>query len=503
MHFIIEYAIQNTLIAALFAVIVYFVTRVWRNPPIAHLLWLLVLLKLIAPPLVALHWFPATMTRELTVPAPSFFADEGLSNQNPSPPGETSRQPSALRMLTPNHALEEASIAASVVPFWRRALRIVVMGWIIGSIVMAVVTLVRVIRFDRRVRGTLPASGSIQRLSDHIAGKFEIRSPPDIRYCQGIAVPLVWCVGRHPVILLPTKMIQEFDRIQIGMVLAHELAHVRRRDHWIRFAEMLITVLYWWNPVVWAVRPQLHQNEDLCCDAWVRWAFPGSTQRYAEVVLKTAESLRPAQVTARLLPASPFLRSLSLRTRIQMILESRFTPRLSNRTACVAFVLAAFVLPCFFQARNARAAEGQVVAKSPEAKPQPPATSEFPYQVEFEQGATKFADGDDITILEIRGTEKTFVRGNLYWIRGTYKLKSQPKAMLAAYTTAKRREDAKSRSWKFQTMNLEKGSGTFTLFLPMACEGWPHVSFYADGHGIGGNYFGTGDSVLRKWWGSN
>ena len=88
MHFIIEYAIQNTLIAALFAVIVYFVTRVWRNPPIAHLLWLLVLLKLIAPPLVALHWLPATMTRELTVPAPSFFADEGLSNQNPSPPGK-------------------------------------------------------------------------------------------------------------------------------------------------------------------------------------------------------------------------------------------------------------------------------------------------------------------------------------------------------------------------------------------------------------------------------
>lgn len=33
----------------------------------------------------------------------------------------------------------------------------------------------------------------------------------------------------------------------------------------------------------------------------------------------------------------------------------------------------------------------------------------------------------------------------------------------------------------------------------MACEGWPHVSFYStnDGEGFGGNYFGTGESVLK------
>lgn len=35
-------------------------------------------------------------------------------------------------------------------------------------------------------------------------------------------------------------------------------------------------------------------------------------------------------------------------------------------------------------------------------------------------------------------------------------------------------------------------------------DGWPHVSFYpADGgESFGGNYFGTGDKVLEKWWGS-
>ena len=59
-----------------------------------------------------------------------------------------------------------------------------------------------------------------------------------------------------------------------------------------------------------SIRRQIHQAEDLCCDAWVRRAFPDCTRRYAEVVLQAAESLSASQLGARLLPASPFLRSL-------------------------------------------------------------------------------------------------------------------------------------------------------------------------------------------------
>jgi hypothetical protein len=38
----------------------------------------------------------------------------------------------------------------------------------------------------------------------------------------------------------------------------------------------------------------------------------------------------------------------------------------------------------------------------------------------------------------------------------------------------------------------------------MTIRGWPHVSFYpvSGGEDFGGNYFGTGDFVLKQWWGS-
>ena len=34
-------------------------------------------------------------------------------------------------------------------------------------------------------------------------------------------------------------------------VLAHELAHLRRRDHWVRRLEMVAAVFHWWNPLFW------------------------------------------------------------------------------------------------------------------------------------------------------------------------------------------------------------------------------------------------------------
>jgi hypothetical protein len=55
-----------------------------------------------------------------------------------------------------------------------------------------------------------------------------------------------------------------------------------------------------------------------------------------------------------------------------------------------------------------------------------------------------------------------------------------------------------------QKITVNKGEGTFSLFLPVTIRGWPHVSFYPveGGEDFGGNYFGTGDFVLKQWWGS-
>src|SRR5262249_8763159 len=56
----------------------------------------------------------------------------------------------------------------------------------------------------------------------------------------------------------------------------------------------------------------------------------------------------------------------------------------------------------------------------PARKTDRPTTSEFPFAVRFEQGATRFLKGDHISIVEVRGTADTFSPGHLHWIKGTY-----------------------------------------------------------------------------------
>ncbi|REK19399.1 MAG: hypothetical protein DWQ37_00950 [Planctomycetota bacterium] len=76
-------------------------------------------------------------------------------------------------------------------------------------------------------------------------------------------------------------------------------------------------------------------------------------------------------------------------------------------------------------------------------------------------------------------------------------------AALSAYTTVAPAKDARSTTLRVQSVRIEQGDGEFTLFLPMLCRGWSHVSFYPHqrGSSFGGNYVGTGDSVLERWWG--
>jgi len=129
------------------------------------------------------------------------------------------------------------------------------------------------------------------------------------------------------------------------------------------------------------------------------------------------------------------------------------------------------------------------------------AGSDFPFVISFQQGATQFLPGDRINITEVRGTSRD-MQGGVCRISGTYTLVSHDRATLAASVTARNAADGIGPWNTAQTLTIKKGTGDFVLLLPISIEGWPHVSFYGEVSDFGGNYIGTGDSVLKHWWGS-
>ncbi|HEY1785973.1 MAG TPA: M56 family metallopeptidase, partial [Pirellulales bacterium] len=532
-------AAQNTVVALLLAVFVYGLTRLWRNPPAAHLLWLLVLLKLVAPPILPFERSPLGLPDSKPAAVPT-FADaspiapptaELAAPAAESQPNIVDPPAAAADVPTTPGNLPLHVVSATWSTFWNRLGPILFGIWLGGAALCLIVAVTRIVRFERLLRGTLPASERLGQIAAEIAGRLGLRRTPKVCYAESVEVPLLWCPGRRPRIVLPLHLLGQLDDEQAAMILAHELAHLRRRDHWVRIVELIVSTIYWWNPLAWVVRRQIAQAEDLCCDAWVRSVMPDCTRRYAEVLLRVAESLCGSQLGTRLLPASPFLRSLSLKARIEMILESRFTPHVSPRSLLAVALLALLVWPSFFESTNtaARAESKDETPPATAAKPEPSPASELPYVVSFQQGATRFGDGDEITILEVRGTADTIQSGNIYRVKGTYKLASCDQAILLASATVKDPngavlvglQDLRVRSdfympglgrdpgnatgieLKVQRADVKRGTGTFTLFLPAPFGGFPHVSFCSvesGGASFGGNYFGTGDSVLKQWW---
>ena len=500
-------AVHNTVFALAVAVPVYGLSRIWRNPPVIYLLWVVVLLKLVAPPALQFDWpmFPqldSTPDHEQIIgdlPEPSEPSNAAYTNTvDQSQIRSTANTPAMIAQ--PTNAKNDDNT------FWLRLRPILFSVWIGGAIIWALMTTIRIVRFERLLRGTLPASERLRGLTRDVAGKLGLQRVPDIRLAERIEVPLVWCAVRRPIVVLPMRLFRQFDDQQTAMILAHELAHLRRRDHWVRGVELMVSIVHWWNPLAWLIRRQLHQAEDLCCDAWVRRMFPDCARRYAELLLKVAETIHQPRFVSRLLPACRFLNSFSLKARIEMMLQNQFEPCVSKRSMFAVALTTCLVVPLFFGKSEPKlwAAPNQETAGTPTAA-DAAVKSEFPYAVKFEQGATAFYDGDKITVDEVRGTAETFEPGNIYFIKGTYTLASHDKATLAAYTTAMDAENAKGYSFKAQTMVVDQKQGKFTLFLPMSCRGWPHVTFYPAGGGsdFGGNYIGTGESTLKKWWGTN
>ncbi len=288
---------QNTIVALLFALFVFGLTRFWRNPPVAHVLWVLVLLKLVGPPVMHVDWL-ALQLPELTNARGRIIADLPPieAQQAESDRGLVDRpitRPSAEVSTT---SMPDNDFAASIGLLWNRARSVLFWFWLGGTVLCALVAAKRIIRFERLLRDTVPAAERLQRLAVEIASKLGVRRVPDIRISECVEIPLLWCAGQRRTIVLPIRLLRQLDDQQTALILAHELAHLRRRDHWVRAVELIVSIVYWWNPLVWVIRRQLHQAEDLCCDAWVHWTFPDCRRRYAEVVLQAAESLSASQV---------------------------------------------------------------------------------------------------------------------------------------------------------------------------------------------------------------
>jgi len=118
--------------------------------------------------------------------------------------------------------------------------------------------------------------------------------------------------------------------------------------------------------------------------------------------------------------------------------------------------------------------------------------------VPFEVGLVQLPEGDELVIEKVHGTRAQFVDGGEYRVRGRYRLASREGAQIALWNMDGVRDGGPN------TLVVRRGSGRFDFRARIVKLGYPHVSLYPldGGTSFGSVYFGTGDSVWRKPFGS-
>ena len=106
--------------------------------------------------------------------------------------------------------------------------------------------------------------------------------------CDNVVSPFILGIFR-PRIYMPSGL----DMEHRSSVLAHEKAHLRRKDHWWKPMGFVLLVIHWFNPVMWIAYVLLCRDIEAACDERVvKGMEPGERKRYSEALLSCAAPRR-------------------------------------------------------------------------------------------------------------------------------------------------------------------------------------------------------------------
>ena len=226
--------VLNMSISALWLVLAVLLLRfaLKRVPRWIHvLLWAFVAIRLVCPirmeSVLSLIPTAQTVAPEIMLsPTPSVDTGIEIINDAVNPIIQSSFTPNPAASANPLQILIPAASGL----------------WLMGMAAMLLYTLISYAILRRKVASSTWIRGNIY-LSEAVASPFVL----------GVIRPRIY---------LPAVM----DNRDIPHVIAHERAHIRRKDHWWKPLGFLILTVHWFNPAIWLAYWLLCRDIELACD---------------------------------------------------------------------------------------------------------------------------------------------------------------------------------------------------------------------------------------------
>jgi beta-lactamase regulating signal transducer with metallopeptidase domain len=316
-------------VAVLLALVAALAGRRVKCPVLVHVLWIVVLLELLVPPLLEVGVLPRPVL-------PGAAGAESAATA-------VTRPPAGLEVPYATAAIEADRVRPSLAGAWPAALGAL---WMAGALGVLLLAGVRMWRFSRLLEHATEPTPELGAAASRLAARLRLSRCPRIRLVPANISPMLRPRAGSLELLFPSALLARLRRGERDALLAHELAHVRRGDHWVRLLELIAGALFWWHPVVWWARTRLRLAEEQCCDELVLATLPSRAHDYARGLVKTLEFLAADR------PGLPALASgvggaRILEERLTMIMKRRLPRNLSRPQRLLLALVAGAVLVVF------------------------------------------------------------------------------------------------------------------------------------------------------------
>ncbi|HMF00984.1 MAG TPA: M56 family metallopeptidase [Terriglobia bacterium] len=306
MNFALDVIVKPTLILMSVAALSMLLHR--RSAAVRHAVWVLAMVSVILLPLAVL----IVPQLEWSVLPQTGTSVTFLSIQNASSQSAQEIWPAAT------HSAKTARLHPEFI--WGLVITFLLLRLVLATTAVKRMTKTAVVIADDNWRKHLTG------LSD----AFLIRRPVRLLFSDKQICPMTWGVRNHT-ILLPSSARQWSDE-RCRLVLAHELAHVKRNDGLLQVFIQIVCSVYWFNPLVWYAAHRIRIERERACDDRVL-SLGAEAVDYADHLVQVVRTLRTRRALS--FASVSMAQPSQLESRLISILDSGMRRRTLSKTGTI------------------------------------------------------------------------------------------------------------------------------------------------------------------------
>ncbi len=307
-----------------------------------HNLWLSLLICLCIP----VGWNLSLDQQHFTLPnnTPAEISTATAQTSNPlAATGKNTAAPTdtsiAIALSSTNESIETAIHHHSILSFI----------WLSGLCFFILVTARQVQRFKLILRKATQATPQQHALLENHKKLLSTNQNIALVYSDQITSPLTLGLIK-PTIVLPIEIERQLSSEELKLVLLHELTHIQRKDilwNWIAHS---ITLLHWFNPLIWLANKRIRADMEMACDETLLAQLSATDRHeYGMTLIKVSQFVSRPQAFSNSLGILENHRELKNR----LIMIKEYTTMNLKKSIVFGLAMSAFTLVALAQPKAA------------------------------------------------------------------------------------------------------------------------------------------------------